>query len=450
MMKITTSKILVAILVISVVLRVAVALMLGDQVVELPGTADQISYHTLALRVLGGYGFSHDTYWWPATAANAPTAHWSYLYTFYLVIVYTVFGPHPVAARLIQAIAVGILQPYLLFLLTRRTLKPFSPQAESIGLIAAALCAFYTYFIYYSGALMTEPFFITSILASLYLAVLLAERLKEPANPWWGSPGAIRLLVVFGLVIGAALLLRQLVMLVLPLLLLWIWWQNRRKILPLMVPVGVVIAMMLPFTWYNYVRFHRFVPLNTNSGFVLYWANHPIYGRHFIPILTPEEYNHLIPPELLSLDEAALDQALLHLGVRFILDDPVRYFFLSLSRIPIYFDFLPSRQDGLVSNLARVGGFGLYLPFMIFGLIGSLIRLEKREKSFTGYVSSPVFLLAAFALAYSAIHILTWTLVRYRLPVDAVLMVFAGWAVFDLVTWLLKVRERYFPPLKTV
>jgi hypothetical protein len=30
------------------------------------------------------------------------------------------------------------------------------------------------------------------------------------------------------------------------------------------------------------------------------------------------------------------------------------------------------------------------------------------------------------------IHFLTWTMVRYRLPVDAVLLVFAGLAVVDL------------------
>jgi len=48
---------------------------LWDQVVDLPGTADQISYHTLAIRVLNGYGIQLSKEWWPVTAAGAPTAH---------------------------------------------------------------------------------------------------------------------------------------------------------------------------------------------------------------------------------------------------------------------------------------------------------------------------------------------------------------------------------------
>jgi hypothetical protein len=80
--------------------RIAAALYLGNQVVDLPGTFDQISYNKLALRVLDGYGFSFGETWWPVTAAGAPTAHWSFLYTFFLVGVYFLFGANPLAARL--------------------------------------------------------------------------------------------------------------------------------------------------------------------------------------------------------------------------------------------------------------------------------------------------------------------------------------------------------------
>ena len=44
-----------------------------------------------------------------------------------------------------------------------------------VGLAAAALTAVYIYFVYYTASLMTEPFYIVGILASMYLAMLLAE-----------------------------------------------------------------------------------------------------------------------------------------------------------------------------------------------------------------------------------------------------------------------------------
>jgi hypothetical protein len=46
-------------------------------------------------------------------------------------------------------------------------------------------------------------------------------------------------------------------------------------------------------------------------------------------------------------------------------------------------------------------------------------------------VSGAVLLLSVAAL-YSLVHLLTWTLVRYRLPVDAMLMPFAGLCVVFL------------------
>ncbi|MCG7754902.1 glycosyltransferase family 39 protein, partial [Flavihumibacter cheonanensis] len=94
---------------------------------------DQISYNNLAQRVLGGDGFTFGELWWPLTAPGEPTAHWSFLYTLYLVIVYAIFGPNPLAARLIQAVIVGILHPLLAYLIGKRVF------GQIAGLIAAAI-----------------------------------------------------------------------------------------------------------------------------------------------------------------------------------------------------------------------------------------------------------------------------------------------------------------------
>lgn len=417
-----SKKILIGILAVSVLLRVLAAFYLGNQVVELPGTYDQVSYHNLALRVLDGYGFTFGEPWWPATTAGSPTAHWSYPYVGFLVGTYALFGPAALIARLIQAILVGLLHPYLTFLIGRRVFN------QTVGLVAAAIAAVYGYFIYYAANLMTEPFYITAILASLYLGIRLVDRVRngETSRKFrqdlvWG--------LAFGSVLGAAVLLRQLYLLIIPFLFLWVWWASgRRQLLTLLISWLVILSLILPFTFYNYARFERFVLLNTNAGFAFYWANHPIYGTHFVPILPDEwgTYQDLIPKELLKLDEAALDQALLRLGIRFVLDDPVRYLLLSISRIPPYFMFWPSSNSSMISNLTRVLSFGLALPFMLYGLVIAFPR-QRGDR-----IAQPVMLLYLFAGIYTLIHILTWALIRYRLPVDAVLVVFAGLALVDL------------------
>ena len=432
--------ILITILVISVALRFIAALIAGDKVVNLPGTNDQISYHNLALRVLGGFGFTFGENWWPATLAGAPTAHWSYLYVFYLVLVYAIFGPHPLIARLIQVVLVGILQPLLAYKIGTEVMN------QKVALVGAALTAIYIYFIYYSAMLMTEPFYIVAILGTLFVGILIVRRISAGIEK---PVGIYYLAAVLGVTAGVAILLRQLFLLIVPFLLLWIMWAGRKyrsiegkrqigPVLPLML-TGVVLALMiLPFTVFNYMRFHRFVLLNTNAGFAFFWGNHPIYGTHFIPILSDEMggYQSLIPKELKGLDEASLDTELLRRGLGFVRDDPVRYVRLSLSRIPVFFMFWPSEDSGLVSNASRVLSFGLLWPFMLYGLVSSF---KMRPWSFNRWVISPVFPLQLFVTIYSVIHLLTWALIRYRLPVDAILVLFAGLAFVDLAerfqTW---------------
>lgn len=409
--------VLTIIIAVSILLRLGAAIYIGDSVVELPGTADQISYNQLAIRVLGGHGFSFGENWWPYTSANAPTAHWSYLYTFYLVIVYALFGPHPLAARLIQAVLVGFLQPWLLGKISGKLF------GKTVGLVCAGWVALYAYFIYYAAALMTEMFYITGILGVFWLSLQLVDS---------GNRSKTRTAILLGVTLGATVLFRQLFLIFAPFLFVWILWVLRREqfwrqVIRLGMAAAIVGVMIVPFTLYNAARFHRFVLLNTNSGYVFFWGNHPIYGTQFIEILPASmgAYQDLIPNDLRGLDEAALDQALLQRGIQFVLEDPGRIALLSLSRVPIYFTFWPESSSGTLSNITRLLSFTLALPCILYGIWLSLARMHKRKD----WVDQPETLLLGFVIIYSGMHILTWTLIRYRLPVDIILLIFAGQAL---------------------
>jgi 4-amino-4-deoxy-L-arabinose transferase-like glycosyltransferase len=424
---------LLAIMVVSVLLRVGAALYLGNTVQDQPGIFDQISYHNLALRLVGGYGFSFGSNWWPATAAGAPTAHWSFLYTLFLAAVYTLFGPHALVARLIQAVAVGVLMPWLLYRIGCRLLPEGADQpgggrslplwlsGHKLGLAAAALSAVYIYFVYYAGALVTESFYIVALLWAFDLSLQISQAAEARPRHW----------LLLGLALAIAVLLRQLALLVIPFLLLWLWWVARPRPARLVLPLVVVFLAILPWTFRNYLAFDQFVLLNTNAGFAFYWGNHSVHGNRFVPILTPEmgSYYSLIPTELLHLDEAALDKALLQRALAGIVADPGRFLLLSLSRIPHYFVFWPSAASGTISNVSRVGSFGLFLPFMLYGLF---LSWRYTFGTLSGRSRSPFCLLYLFTAVYTTIHVFTWTLIRYRLPVDAVLLLFAGLALLEL------------------
>ncbi|HEY9706988.1 MAG TPA: glycosyltransferase family 39 protein, partial [Oculatellaceae cyanobacterium] len=187
---------------IAILLRVLSALFQGNTVEVLPGIYDQISYDTLARRIVDGHGFSFAEEHWPVTRAGEPTAHWSFLYTLYLAGFYSLFGPQPLFARLVQAVIVGGLQTILMYRIGE---KLFS---STIGIIAAGIAAFYAYFIYYSGALMTEPFYITAILYSLFIAMQIGENNDKSLE--------IKLGLSLGIALAVAVLLRQVYLLFIP------------------------------------------------------------------------------------------------------------------------------------------------------------------------------------------------------------------------------------------
>lgn len=440
---------LLLILALSVVTRLLAVVYLGNDLSETRGgTYDQISYDALAQRVVAGHGFSFAVDSWPYAKAGAPTAFWSFGYVLFLAAVYAVFGHLPLIARLLQAITVGILLPWLTYRITDRI---FGRHA---ALIAALISAVYLYFILFAAALMTESLYIVVILWSIDAAMRLGDYDGRQVAP--GVPSALsRVLlgVELGLALGITLLLRQVILPYFVLLLAWLGFlalhsaHRRSAFLAILVAVLIAVGLTLPAVIRNYFVFGQVGMPNTNSGFAFFWSNHPIYGTSFEPVLSPSlgiSYQDLIPEDLRSLNEVELDRALMRAGLDFVRQDPLRYVRLTISRIPVYFLFWPVQESSLASNVARVASFGLFLPFMLIGIGLSLAKCQWKEIRILAN-SAPsstqcrhLVLIFAFILLYTVIHLASWANVRYRLPVDAFLIMFAGYAgatLRDYVPW---------------
>jgi len=428
--------ILLAIIVVSVALRVGTALYLGDIVDAPPLLTDQRSYDALGARLITGHGFSFDRGWYPFTQADTPTAHWSFLYSLWVAAVYAVFGPHPLAVRVVQSIIGGILLPLLVYRLTFRLSEPREKNhfgqaltdrgfdSTWLALIAAGISAVYFYFVLYAATLMTETFFICGLLFILEQTIVLAEA------PTWRHG------LIWGIGLGLTTLLRQSILPGIVVMVLWLLWVGyrrhtlRRIMLALATAVGVLILFIVPFTVRNYVTYHQFLLLNSNAGYAMFSAQNPMHGVNF------QEFEGApVPPELIGLNEAQLDQELMRRGIGFVLADPIRYLRLSFSRAIDYIEFWPTADTTLINNLGRVGSFGLFMPFMLYGLFLAL-RYAFTRSAQIDVTTSPLMLCVLFSLAYSILHIFTWAMPRYRLPVDAVLMSFAALALYQIARWV--------------
>jgi len=403
------------ILVAAVLIRIPIALYMGDIVTVLPGIHDQLSYDALARSLLEGRGYSFTENWYPFTKANTPTAHWSFLYPLYLAGIYAVTGYHPLVARLIQGAVGGALLCFLVYKIGRRVVN------EDTGLVGAGLAAVYGYFIYYNVALMTETFFIVLVLLTLYLSLELKE---NPTVMRW---------IGLGFSLGLACLLRQTVLLFAPFLLFWLLIELRGKgvrWLYFALPVAIISLLVIPWTIRNYQVYREFLLLNSNAGYALFASNNPNLGTNWNNELVVVP----VPEELEGQNEAELDRALTHRGIEFIVSDPERYVLLALDKTLEYFWFWPSSDSSRISNLNRVLSFGLYLPFMLYGLWLSLSRWRN------------FVVLYLFIVIHTGIHLLSWPAPRYRLTVDAVSMIFAALALIELARQLRTWRRRL--PLK--
>ena len=423
---------LIGIIIISVLLRVAAAIYLGNNVTDMPGTFDQISYNALAQRVITGHGFSFGQPWWPATAADAPTAHWSFLYTLYLAAVYGLLGVVPLAARIIQAVIAGILMPLLLFRLVNRT---FGPR---IGLVAAAISAIYIYFFYYAASLMSETFFILGILWSFDIAIGIRYTQTPRTRQW----------ILLGLAMLVTTLTRQTFLPIIGLIGLWLWYAAKGMRLKIIkgfsISIVILILGIVPWTIRNYRVFHQFVLLNTNAGYVLYWANHPVFGTNFTNELPQGvTWGSLIPPEIIGMDEASLEKELMRRAIQTIIDDPGRYILLSLSRLKEQFKFWPTMNSSWISEISRIGSFGLFLPFMCYGTWLVIFRSRRynllddpygnnKSSHITAWLKTPVALWLGYFIIYTLMHLATWAAIRYRLATDGVMIIFAAVGIVDL------------------
>ena len=79
-----------------------------------------------------------------------------------------------------------------------------------------------------------------------------------------------------------------------------------------------------------------------------------------------------------------------------------------------------------LSNVSQFASFGVCLPLMVAGLVLSLREWRRW------------LLLYLFVAAYAAIHLISWTQIRYRMPIDAALVPFAGLAVVGLVSYVVR------------
>lgn len=213
----------------------------------------ETSIFALVTNWLQGYGYSF------STQAGCVSAYRSPGYLFFLTALYSIFRPeNTMAQAIVQNIfVVGVL--WLVYVVGKRLV---GKRAALIGgfLMAAYPYTFYHYTQYYH-----------TFLSSFFLLLLVWFLLRlADGERWRNAIGA-------GLSIAILAFVQGTILPATPFFVLWlllIWWPDWKRSLKASVIMAIVsIGLIAPWTYRNWIAFDKFVPLTTDLGLAYFKAN---------------------------------------------------------------------------------------------------------------------------------------------------------------------------------
>ena len=400
--RIREDKTLWFILLLALAMRVGGALFLGNDLSGLSGAHDEIPYSMLGHRVSTGHGLTFPVQTYPWIPPDHPQSYYSATISLFYGAIYTVFGYRPLIARLIT----GLLSTAVVGMTYLLALRIFGRRVAVLtGLIAAV----YAYLVFYGVTLVTETPFMLALMVALYLAYDLRD---NPSTRGW---------IVLGLALGVTLLLRMAVIFFLPVLLAWVILsqpqvRRRAETLRALIPIVIIVAAVAPFTVRNVLLWDHFMLLESQFGHVFWNGNHPGHAGDFHPFQT-----FVIPAEILaSQNDAIITSTLLQMGIENVLADPAHFIQLTITRLRELFTFWPTSDSSFLANAMRLISFGWIAPL---ALVGIPIAARRR------YDLMPVWL---FLILHVGIYSVTWTMIRYRVPLDPFFIMFAALAIVTI------------------
>lgn len=221
----------------------------------IPLGGDPHWYYVVGINLSQGFGFvAARNELFEIPGPGEPTAFWPPGYPFALASVFKVFGVSITSAKVLNAILGTLTIPFI-YAIGNRIF------GRGPGLLAAGLFAFVPATIAGLPVLFPEPLFTLIFVAALWLLV------TYPMN----SQAAWLPLVVFGALIGMAMLTRGQGAVLVPIAVLY-WFASgswRSTIRPTAIALLVAASIIAPWTVRNAVEMHAFIPISTNSGAAL-------------------------------------------------------------------------------------------------------------------------------------------------------------------------------------
>ncbi len=392
---------------------------------------DQGIYLRLAGRIASGEGmsFSEDLGWlknfrtgetsletaWSGdpgyvfgmVPVETPTASLEPGYPVILAMMFIAAGPATGAVFLLNCIFV-LLGAWALWRMVEEN------WGKKQALFAALIWSVYPYYVYYSAYAMTDSIHISMLPLIMWLTMRSVKTMKS------GFPA--------GVASGFLFLIRSTAVLLIPLQMIYLLLKKKWKT-SLFLLAGFIVCCV-PWVVRNQIELGSPVLLPTKGSLNLWMRNNPeIIAMEGI-VLPDWVENGINRRDLLSYpsmeglsSELERSSILSERANQFIFANPVLFLYLSVIRFSLFISPAGGTLDNPIFILV---GFLLYLPLLVLGAIEIIHRLRD----------SRIIFLGSFFLVYLLMHSLAHGGVRYRLPVETVLIIASVLFISRKLKWV--------------
>lgn len=337
----------------------------------------------------------------PFGSETGPTAWIAPLYPSLQAVVFKVFGIQSLASAFVMRLINCATAPIMCILLYRVASRIWT---ERIGMLAALAWAFFPNSVWYDTCLVWDTILTTCLFFALVDLVI-----SEPQ----GRSADLRL----GLLTGVIALLNPAMLAGVGACLLWRWSRTSDHRLRSMAWTGVLaLAIVSPWMVRNYLVFGRPVFIRSNFGHELYkGSNLGATGQNntgFNPVQNLSEFNRYA-----ALGEMAYVATDGNEAKRLIRKYPGWFFKLTRRRIDTFWNGPTDVTSMFEFNDAHLAFKKFLFRLLSFaGLGGLLLALLRRQAYATMF--------AGIVLLYPMIYYITFPNVRYRLPLEPILVMY--------------------------
>jgi len=402
----TRSKALVLIITVGFLLRLCYALAVSD---DHPAWIDSQHYLSIGHSIATNFQYAN---FWRASAGQqqfgdvGPTSAREPLYPLFLGLQFKLFGYSLRTVFVIQAL-VGVLTIPLCFGLGTNL---FSSR---VALVAALLESVNPYHIYYIGVVATETITSVLLLASVFFTLRICQAATKGQSISRGH------VISLALLLSAGILHRTVFVPIVLITLIFIGvacYRWSAALAPAARTVGVLLlaiaACISPWFIRNYLLWHTFV-YQTNAGATLLGGfNDLATGGQELTV--PLNLEGVLMSQ--GYNEIDRDRRFRQEASGWILSHPARAAYLIGKKQLIFWSPVPANVKGYPKYLGTAWGF-ILLILTFIGLLSA-----QADRFALKYV-------LAVIVSYALVHSFSIAITRYRIPLEGILTVFAGYGV---------------------